>query len=61
MTLDILEILKVKGIVHQGKGIYASCVWGSQAEYVYTGLFYPVYTLPPAHVEFMSKVETIWV
>ena len=28
---EICKILKVKGIVNKDKGIYASCVWGSQA------------------------------
>ena len=35
------KILKVKGIVNKDKGIFASCVWGSQADSVYTGSSYP--------------------
>ena len=44
--LELRKILKVKGIVNKDKGIYASCVWGSQAESVYTSGCTQVYRIP---------------
>ena len=41
MDLKMDGGLKVKGIDNIDKGIYASCVWGSEAKSVYTGLLYP--------------------